>query len=84
MYMLYMIAVITVFYFGSESVLEGAIQIGILVTFHRYVGDFFDPIQQLAEQFNTVQSAFAAGERIFAWKYAYLFARYIFANIGWV
>lgn len=65
MYMLYMVAVIVVFYFGSESVLEGAIKIGILVTFHRYVGDFFDPIQQLAEQFNTVQSAFAAGERIF-------------------
>lgn len=65
MYMLYMVAVITVFYFGSESVLDGAIKIGILVTFHRYVGDFFDPIQQLAEQFNTVQSAFAAGERIF-------------------
>ncbi len=65
MYMLYMIAVIIVFYFGSESVLDGAIRIGILVTFHRYAGDFFQPIQQLAQQFNTIQSAFAASERIF-------------------
>lgn len=65
MYMLYMIAVIIVFYFGSESVLDGAIRIGILVTFHRYAGDFFQPIQELAQQFNTIQSAFAASERIF-------------------
>lgn len=65
MYMLQMVAVIIVLYFGSESVLDGALQIGLLFTFYRYVGEFFQPIQQLAEQFNIVQSAFAASERIF-------------------
>jgi len=30
-----------------------------------YVGDFFEPIQQLAEQFNMLQNAFASAEKIF-------------------
>jgi ATP-binding cassette subfamily B protein len=65
MYMMHMIAIFIVLYFGSQSVIEGALQIGLLFTFYRYVGEFFNPIQQLAEQFNIVQSAFAASERIF-------------------
>ena len=65
MYLLQMIAIFIVLYIGSESVLSGALQIGLLFTFYRYVGEFFNPIQQLAEQFNIVQSAFAASERIF-------------------
>jgi len=65
MYMLYMIATIIVFYFGSESVLEGTIKIGVLIAFYQYIGRFFEPIQQLAEQFNILQSAFASSERIF-------------------
>jgi ATP-binding cassette subfamily B protein len=65
MYMLYMVATIIVFYFGSEAVIGSVVTIGILVTFQRYVKDFFNPIQQLAEQFNILQSAFASSERIF-------------------
>ena len=52
MYFLYMTAVIILFYFGSQSVLEGVITIGILIAFYQYIGRFFEPIQQLAEQFN--------------------------------
>lgn len=65
MYMLYMIATIIIFYFGGLSVLEGAITVGTLIAFHQYLGRFFEPIQQLAEQFNIIQSAFASSERIF-------------------
>lgn len=65
MYMLYMTATIIVFYFGSEMVIASTVTIGILVAFQRYVKDFFNPIQQLAEQFNILQSAFASSERIF-------------------
>ncbi|QMS86051.1 ABC transporter ATP-binding protein [Candidatus Xianfuyuplasma coldseepsis] len=65
MYMVHMLAVVIVLYFGSQSILSGAYQVGLLIMFHRYVSDLFNPIQQLAEQFNIVQSAFAAGERIF-------------------
>ncbi len=66
MYLLYMIATIIIFYFGGLSVLTGAITVGTLIAFHNYLGRFFEPIQQLAEQFNIIQSAFASSERIFA------------------
>lgn len=65
MYLLYMIATAIVLYFGSHSVIEGVIEIGILFAFYQYIGRFFEPIQQLAEQFNILQSAFASSERIF-------------------
>jgi ABC-type multidrug transport system fused ATPase/permease subunit len=52
-------------WFGGEMVFEGTITIGTIVVFHRYIGKFFEPIQQLAEQLNIVQSAAAASERIF-------------------
>lgn len=65
MYMLYMIALVIVFYYGGISVIEGIITIGVLITFQSYIGRFFEPIQQLAEQFNTIQSAFASAERLF-------------------
>lgn len=53
-------------WFGGNMVLEGTITIGTIVVFHRYIGKFFEPIQELAEQLNIVQSAAAASERIFA------------------
>ncbi len=65
MYLLFMVSTIIVFYFGSESVIEGVFSIGILITFYQYIGRFFEPIQQLAEQFNILQSSFASSERIF-------------------
>ena len=65
MYLLYMIALVIVFYFGGISVIEGIITIGVLITFQSYIGRFFEPIQQLAEQFNVLQSAFASAERLF-------------------
>jgi ATP-binding cassette subfamily B protein len=65
MYLLYMIALVIVFYYGGVSVLEGIITVGVLITFQSFIGRFFEPIQQLAEQFNTIQSAFASAERLF-------------------
>jgi ATP-binding cassette subfamily B protein len=35
------------------------------VAFYQYISSFFNPIQQLAEQFNRMQSAFASAERVF-------------------
>jgi len=65
MYFLFMVTTVIVLYFGGVGVLEGTITIGILIAFQNYVGRFFEPIQQLAEQFNILQSAFASSERIF-------------------
>jgi ATP-binding cassette subfamily B protein len=66
MYLVQMVAIFMILYFGSNAVLSGTLGVGLLFTFYRYVGEFFQPIQQLAEQFNIVQSAFAASERIFS------------------
>ncbi len=66
MYMLFMVATIVIFYFGGMQVIAGTLTAGTLVAFYNYLRRFFEPIQQLAEQFNVIQEAFASSERIFA------------------
>ena len=66
MYLLYVIAIIIVVYFGSLEVMNNPMVLFSLVyVFYQYVSKLFNPIQQLADQFNTIQSAFASRERIF-------------------
>jgi len=64
-YMLYVIALVIIIGVGGDSVLKGTITIGTLYIFVQYIGSFFDPIQELAEQFSTLQSALASAEKIF-------------------
>jgi ATP-binding cassette subfamily B protein len=64
-YLLYVAAIIIVLWFGSKQVFAGVITYGILFAFTQYINRFFQPIQNLAEQFDTLQSAFTSGERIF-------------------
>ena len=40
------------------------ITIGTMIIFQRYINNFFQRIQELSEQFNTIQSANACAERI--------------------
>jgi len=53
------------FWYGGSMVFDGAVTIGTIVMFQRYISKFFEPIQELAEQLNVIQSASAAAERIF-------------------
>lgn len=64
-YMLSMVGSLLVLYVGYQEVIAGIITAGILYSYYAYVGDFFEPIQQLAEQFNTLQNAFASAEKVF-------------------
>ncbi len=66
MYMLFMLSTIIIFYYGGRQVVNHTLTVGVLVAFYQYLHRFFQPIQQLAEQFNVIQSAFASSERIFA------------------
>lgn len=50
---------------GGDSVLNGTITMGTLYVFIQYIGSFFEPIQELAEQLGTMQSAMASAEKIF-------------------
>ena len=50
---------------GGGLVLDGALDIGIMVAFVFYVQRFFDPIRSLTVQYSMMQRAMAAGQRIF-------------------
>ena len=50
---------------GGTRVINGTIEIGVIVAFMMYAQRFFRPIQDLSEKFNILQSAMAASERIF-------------------
>lgn len=52
-------------YYGGGGILAGALSFGTLVTFMFYVQIFFQPVQEVAEQFDTLQSAMASAEKIF-------------------
>ncbi|HEV8517404.1 MAG TPA: ABC transporter ATP-binding protein [Burkholderiales bacterium] len=50
---------------GGNRVLEGSIEVGIVVAFLFYVQRFFDPIRSLTMQYSVMQQAMASGQRIF-------------------
>lgn len=64
-YVMNIVALAILIFVGGHMVLENVITIGTIVIFQRYINKFFQPIQELAEQFNTIQSANACAERIF-------------------
>ncbi len=64
-FFLSMLATLLAIYFGVDSIFRGVITIGLFVSFYVYIGQFFEPVQQIAEQFNSLQSGFASAEKIF-------------------
>lgn len=53
-----------VIYIGAHLIMTDRISYGLVVMFLSYIGTFFEPIGDLAEKFDTLQSATAAGEKI--------------------
>ena len=70
-YMLYISSVLTLLYLSARGIINDTSFMGqkitsdILVSFYMYTNKFYNPIQNLAEQFNRLQSAFASAEKIF-------------------
>ena len=70
-YMLYVSSVMCLFYLaGTDHLNEipflgDTITANVLVSFYMYINKFFNPIQNLAEQFNRLQAAMASAEKIF-------------------
>lgn len=50
---------------GGALAIEGKISFGVIVAFMIYVRLFTQPLSQIAQGFNTLQRAAAAGERVF-------------------
>lgn len=70
-YMLYISSVLCLFYLGGKGYIDNfefmgqTVGAGTVVAFYMYISKFFNPIQNLAEQFNRLQAAFASAEKIF-------------------
>jgi ATP-binding cassette subfamily B protein len=70
MYLFSMIGVLLILFLGISDVINQEVYIfvfsaGLLFSYYSYVRDFFEPILQMAEQFNMLQNAFASAEKIF-------------------
>ena len=59
------IAIASIIWWGGNDVIRGVATLGVLVAFMQYAQRFFRPIQDLSEKYNILQSAMAAGERVF-------------------
>lgn len=53
-------------FFGNMDFIKSVITLEILIAFIQLIDKLFNPIQQLAEQFNVLQSSFASAEKIFS------------------
>ena len=51
--------------YGGYRVIDGDVEIGLLVAFVGYLAQFFDPIQQISQLYTTYQQGMAALDKIF-------------------
>jgi len=54
-----------VIWYGGGRFVQNEIQLGVLIAFLQYLQKFFEPIRDLAEKFNIIQTAMASSERVF-------------------
>ena len=64
-YFISVAALALVILIGGFEVQEGVASFGTLYIFLQYINNLFNPIQEMAEQFATLQSAVASSEKIF-------------------
>lgn len=64
-YLVSVAALVIVIAGGSFGVFHATLSFGTMYIFIQYINSFFEPIQELAEQFSTLQSAVASAEKIF-------------------
>ena len=60
------VAMALLLWYGGLRVLVSTLTVGVLAAFIQYTRRFFQPLQDLSEQFNLLQSAMASSERVFA------------------
>lgn len=65
MFIFYILTTVLIIISGGNEVIKGGLSFGTLFIFLYYVRLFFEPVQELAEQFNILQQAMASSERIF-------------------
>ena len=60
------VAMALLLWYGGLRVLDSTLTVGVLAAFIQYTRRFFQPLQDLSEKFNLLQSAMASSERIVA------------------
>jgi ATP-binding cassette subfamily B protein len=59
------VAMALLLWYGGLRVLDETLTVGVLAAFIQYTRRFFQPLQDLSEKFNLLQSAMASSERVF-------------------
>lgn len=59
------LAMALIIWYGGIASLDGSITVGVIVLFIQYCSRFFQPIKEMSDKFNVLQTAMAASERIF-------------------
>jgi ATP-binding cassette subfamily B multidrug efflux pump len=59
------VALALLIWYGGARVLAGTLTVGVLAAFLQLTRRFFQPLQDLSEKYNLLQSAMASSERIF-------------------
>lgn len=54
-----------ILWYSAGSIFTGELTVGVLIAFTQYIEMLFRPIRDITEKYTTLQSAFAASERIF-------------------
>jgi ATP-binding cassette subfamily B protein len=52
-------------WYGMGKIIGGTLELGVLYAFTTYIKQFFEPINDLAENYNTIQSAIVSADRMF-------------------
>jgi ABC-type multidrug transport system fused ATPase/permease subunit len=63
--LIYSVGIALLIWFGGRGIISAVVSFGTFVAFISYLERLFNPIRQLSEYFNIMQSAMAAGERIY-------------------
>lgn len=63
--MIQYLTIAAVIWYGGSGVIGGTLKFGVLYAFISYINQFFNPITDMAEKYNILQSAMASSERIF-------------------
>ncbi|NLY44922.1 MAG: ABC transporter ATP-binding protein [Tissierella sp.] len=59
------ITIAILIWYSMDSILDYSLELGVVYAFTNYIKQFFAPINDLAESYNTIQSATVSADRIF-------------------
>lgn len=59
------VAIALLIWYGMGKILDNTLELGVLYAFTNYIKQFFEPINDLAENYNTIQSAVVSADRVF-------------------